>query len=132
MASTEPPLHEAHDPTRPYSIDFSIALERELDNEPESPAPTSAPRNRESLDPHVVASIITSLRAELAKEKEDRVKLEEVLVAAQNNEAELQSSLQDTTVKCADLQEELQTLRQKSRDDEDAISLLRSKVEESR
>jgi len=52
---------EQYNPNRPHSIDLTLELERQLDNES---LPPNSPRNArpQSLDTHVLASIVTQLR----------------------------------------------------------------------
>ncbi|KAG1746750.1 uncharacterized protein EDB91DRAFT_1219873 [Suillus paluster] len=121
---------EQHDPSRPYSIDLSLELERQLNNEsnPTSPA-DGRPR---SLDPHVLASIITQLRLSVADLTRERDELSKTVVEVRARETETTDTLGDMTEKCSKMQEELDNAHAKIKDDEDTISILRTKVEESR
>ncbi|KAJ3862123.1 hypothetical protein EV359DRAFT_45829 [Lentinula novae-zelandiae] len=135
------PVSASH--KRPFSIDLSLELERQLDMESLPPTPAhnatvhanSAPviaNLRDSLDPDVLAHIISQLRrslSDLSKEKDDLVSL---LSSAHSREAELEDALQHMTDKATHMEEELMEVRQKNKDDEEAISMLRTKVEESR
>ncbi|KAJ3836074.1 hypothetical protein F5878DRAFT_626175 [Lentinula raphanica] len=135
------PVSASH--KRPFSIDLSLELERQLDMESLPPTPAhnatshanSAPviaHLRDSLDPDVLAHIISQLRrslSDLSKEKDDLVSL---LASAHSREAELEDALQHMTDKATHMEEELMEARRKNKDDEEAISMLRTKVEESR
>ncbi|KAK0488912.1 hypothetical protein IW261DRAFT_1442247 [Armillaria novae-zelandiae] len=123
---------------RPFSIDLSLELERQLDMEspPVTPAHNTQTHDtrpkRESLDPQVLAHIVMQLRhssAEMTKERDD---LLQFVSGAHSKEAELKDALQAVTDKATELEEELMTARRKMKDDEDAIAMLRTKVEESR
>ncbi|KAG7093823.1 hypothetical protein E1B28_007462 [Marasmius oreades] len=120
---------------RPFSIDFSLELERQLESEslPSSPAHNAdAHPHRDSLDPTVLAHIIMQLRQSLADMTKERDDLLVLVASAHSKEAELNDALQDMTDKATGMKEELSEARKKLRDDEEAINLLRSKVEESR
>ncbi|KAF9499466.1 hypothetical protein BDN71DRAFT_1503174 [Pleurotus eryngii] len=132
-------------PNARHSIDLSIDLEHQLtylESQPNTPAdalfaPNANPqpgdeRKRESLDPHVLASIIMQLRQSLGNMTKERDDLLAIVSTANANEARLTDALQLTTDKCATMEEELTEARRKIKDDEDAIAMLRSKVEESR
>ncbi|KAJ4473716.1 hypothetical protein J3R30DRAFT_3377522 [Lentinula aciculospora] len=135
------PVSASH--KRPFSIDLSLELERQLDMESLPPTPAhnatmhanSAPviaQLRDSLDPDVLAHIISQLRrslSDLSKEKDDLVSL---LSSAHSREADLEDALQHMTDKATGMEEELTEARRKNKDDEEAISMLRTKVEESR
>ncbi|KAF5369222.1 hypothetical protein D9757_010029 [Collybiopsis confluens] len=128
---------------RPFSIDLSLELERQLEMDSDSLPPTpaynatlqSAPvlaNMRDSLDPDVLAHIISQLRRSLADMSKERDDLVNLLSGAHSREAELEDALQHMTDKAVGMEEELMVARRKNKDDEEAISLLRSKVEESR
>jgi chromosome segregation ATPase len=119
---------------RLYSIDLSLELERQLENEssPPSSALHQQSFNRQSLDPNVLASIVVQLRQSLAEVSEERDELRHRLSELQLQESRLKDALQDQTEKSTRAQDELETAKQKIRDDEDAITMLRTKVEESR
>jgi chromosome segregation ATPase len=125
------PLRE-YDPTRPHSFDLTLELEHQLNAEspPSSPArPEERPR---SLDTHVVASLVTSLRlnvSELTKERDD---LSATLEVARSRGADLAAEVCQLREAQVQSDAELAALRQKTHDDEESIVLLRSKVEESR
>jgi len=123
-------LHE-HDPTRPHSFDLTLELERQLEAEslPTSPAPEGRPH---SLDAHVLASLITSLRIDVAELTKERDELSAALDIAHGREAGLASEVRQLKEAQVERDTELAGLRQKVRDDEESIVLLRSKVEESR
>ncbi len=119
-----------------FSIDLTLELERQLDLEGSPPPTPSLPATsqppHESLDPHILAHIITGLRKtvdDITKERDDLLKL---LEAATTREASLQDTLQLMTEKATSYEEELTTAKKKMKEDEDAITLLRNKVEESR
>lgn len=127
--------------TRPFSIDLSLELERQLDMESLPPTPAhnvtvhSAPvisQIRDSLDPDVLAHIVQTLRRSLAEMTRERDDLVNLLSSAHSREAELEDALQHMTDKAANMEEDLTEARRKAKDDEEAISLLRTKVEESR
>lgn len=126
----EPQMTLQHEPNRPTSIDLTLALERELDNEslPNSPNP---PRPQ-SLDTHVLASIVTQLRLSLAEVTKERDTLSEQLAEAQTREGGLKEALEHVTDKCLRCENELEGAAAKRQEDEETISMLRTKVEESR
>jgi septal ring factor EnvC (AmiA/AmiB activator) len=118
-------LHDPHHddqllhPKRPYSIDLTLELERQLENESFPPTPAS------NLDPQVLASIVKSV----TKERDNVLQL---LAEANTRETQLRDNLQHVTEKCTKIEGELDEARKKIKDDEDAITMLRTKVEESR
>ncbi|KAF8557743.1 hypothetical protein OG21DRAFT_184379 [Imleria badia] len=117
---------------RPYSIDLTLELERQLDNEslpPDTPADAQRPQ---SLDPQVLAHIVTNLRSSLAEAARRRDELAQSLSQIQAKEKDLIDTLAHMTDKCSKLQEGLDTANSKAKEDENTISLLRTKVEESR
>jgi hypothetical protein len=109
---------------RPSSIDLTLELERQLENDAVAPDSTSADRPA-SLDTHVLASIIMQLRHSLSDVSRERDELSRRLSAAQAQESHLNATVQE-------LGSELEVARRKIADDESAISMLRAKVEESR
>jgi len=115
---------------RPYSIDLTLELEHQLENE--SLPPTPAHRRQQSLDPNVLASIVMQLRHSLAEVSDERDKLLHQLSEAQSQESYLKDTVQNISEKCTRLQDELEAAKEKIKDDEDAIAMLRTKVEESR
>ncbi|KAJ7355544.1 hypothetical protein DFH08DRAFT_737461 [Mycena albidolilacea] len=130
---------------RHYSIDLSLELERQLDNEslPPTPAPLADQRHVQrpsidgpfklpDIDPHVLAHIISQLRHQLADMTRERDDLLVLIDTAHTKEAELQDALQHITDKAMNLDEALSEARRQITDDTEAISLLRTKVEESR
>jgi predicted nucleic acid-binding Zn-ribbon protein len=123
---------EHDDPPRPFSIDLTLELERQLDNESNPNSPVDATGRPHSLDPHVLASIITQLRLSLADVTKERDELSQTVVEVRAREAGTADTLGHMTEKCSKMQEELDNARTKIKDDEDTISILRTKVEESR
>ncbi|KAH9036314.1 hypothetical protein EDB85DRAFT_2073194 [Lactarius pseudohatsudake] len=124
-------LHE-YDTTRPHSFDLTLELERQLEAEslPTSPArPVGRPQ---SLDTHVLASLVTSLRVNVAELTKERDELSATFEVTRAREADLASEVRQLRDSQAEKDLELAALRQKIRDDEESIVLLRSKVEESR
>lgn len=124
---------------RPASIDLSLELERQLNNESMPPTPAfpaesdnKADNKRQSLDPHVLAAIIMQLRVNVAEVTKERDGLAALVADAHRKEADLQDALQLMTEKFENVGEELELAKQKARDDENNITLLRNKVEESR
>ncbi|KAH7914624.1 hypothetical protein BJ138DRAFT_1079184 [Hygrophoropsis aurantiaca] len=117
---------------RPYSIDLTLELERQLDNESIPPSSPGAIDRPQSLDPHVLASIITQLRTSLADATRERDDLAQTLAETRSREAGLADTLNHMTEKYTKLQEEFDGAKTKIKDDEDAIAMLRTKVEESR
>ncbi|KAG1869600.1 hypothetical protein F4604DRAFT_1774286 [Suillus subluteus] len=123
---------EHDDPPRPFSIDLTLELERQLDNESNPNSPVDATGRPHSLDSHVLASIITQLRLSLSDVTRERDELSQTVVELRAREAETADTLEQVTEKCSNMQEELDNARTKIKDDEDTISILRTKVEESR
>ncbi|KAG7443620.1 uncharacterized protein BT62DRAFT_934858 [Guyanagaster necrorhizus] len=123
---------------RPFSIDLSLELERQLDMEspPVTPAYHTQTHDtcpkRESLDPQVLAHIVMQLRQSLAEMTKERDDLLQLVSGAHLREAELKDTLQALAAKATELEEELMAARRQMKDDEDAIAMLRTKVEESR
>jgi hypothetical protein len=124
--------HE-HDPTRPHSFDLTLELERQLEAEslPTSPSSKSEARPQ-SLDTHVLASLVTSLRVNVAELTKERDEQSAALEAARGRVSDLSLEVRQLKGAQAERDTELAALRQKIRDDEESIVLLRSKVEESR
>lgn len=120
------------DPPRPFSIDLTLELERQLDNESNPNSPVDATERPHSLDSHVLASIVTQLRLSLADVTRERDEFSQTVVELRAREAETADTLEQMTGKCSKMQEELDNARTKIKDDEDTISILRTKVEESR
>lgn len=123
---------QEHDPPRPFSIDLTLELERQLDNESNPNSPVDATGRPHSLDSHVLASIVTQLRLSLSDVTRERDELSHTVVELRAREAETAGTLEHMTEKCSKMQEELDDARTKIKDDEDTISILRTKVEESR
>lgn len=117
---------------RPCSIDLTLELERQLDNEslpPSTPVDTQRPQ---SLDPQVLARIVTNLQSSLTEVTRHRDELANSLSQIQAREKDLTDTLTHMTDKCSILQENLNTANDKAKDDENTICVLRTKVEESR
>ncbi|KAF9647419.1 hypothetical protein BDM02DRAFT_2700255 [Thelephora ganbajun] len=134
MASKPPVDDNPPINTRPYSIDLTLELEHQLDNEslPNSPAHDRKSFKRQSLDSHVLASIITQLRISLADVTRERDDLLLACEEATQKQALLQENLQIVTDRSTKLEEQLSIAHDKHKDDEEAITMLRTKVEESR
>lgn len=131
MSTTNDGPSDAQD--RPCSIDLTLELERQLDNESLPPTPGPADTQRpQSLDPQILSHIITNLRSSLAEVTRHRDQLADSFSQIQAGEKDLTDTLTHMTDKCSRLQEELDTAKGKAKDDEDTISVLRTKVEESR
>jgi hypothetical protein len=133
---TSEPSPEDYSPiiARPHSIDLSLELEHQLNTEslPNSPVPDGGFFKRQSLDPHVLASIITQLRISLENVTRERDDLLLACDEATQKQALLQENLQIVTDRSTKLEEQLSVAHDKHKDDEEAISMLRTKVEESR
>lgn len=133
-------LHDQHHDSssvssanRPFSIDLSLELERQLDLESLPGTPSyNEQENHDSLDPHVLASIVTQLRQTISHISKERDDLLSLVASAHSYQAELQDSLQLMTEKCTNMEDELFDARRKMKDDEDTLAMLRIKVEESR
>ncbi|KAL7280845.1 hypothetical protein ACG7TL_005789 [Trametes sanguinea] len=119
------------DTTRPSSIDLTLELERELDNESLPPNSPNPPRPQ-SLDTNVLASLVTQLRLSLAEVTKERDTLSEQLAEAHTREEGLKDALQHVTDKCIRLETDLESANNQRKEDEETISMLRTKVEESR
>ncbi|KAF8998589.1 hypothetical protein BDQ17DRAFT_1544010 [Cyathus striatus] len=125
---------------RPFSIDLSLELERQLtdmESPPNSPpadseTPATAKPQRESLDPDVLAHIVVQLRNSLMDMTKERDELVKMLSSVNSQEASLKDALQLMTDKATDAEEQLTEARKKAREDEEQITMLRAKVEESR
>ncbi|KAI0641850.1 hypothetical protein C8Q79DRAFT_918225 [Trametes meyenii] len=127
----DPQFSLHHDSNRPTSIDLTLELERELDNESLPPTSPNPPRPQ-SLDPHVLASIVTQLRLSLADVTRERDALKDQLAQVQARDAGLHETLQHVTDKCIRVETDLENAANQRKEDEETISMLRSKVEESR
>ncbi|KAH9993675.1 hypothetical protein BJV74DRAFT_832415 [Russula compacta] len=130
----ETPVHELceNDPTRPHSFDLTLELERQLEAESPPTSPARPEGRPQSLDTHVLASLVTSLRINIAELTKERDEVSAALDVARGREADLASEVRQLKEAQVERDTELATLRQKARDDEESIVLLRSKVEESR
>ncbi|KAI0331514.1 hypothetical protein GY45DRAFT_1322328 [Cubamyces sp. BRFM 1775] len=127
----EPHFNIQSDTTRPTSIDLTLELERELDNESLPPNSPNPPRPQ-SLDTNVLASLVTQLRLSLAEVTKERDTLSEQLAEAQTREQGLKETLQHVTEKCIRFETDLEAAENQHKEDEETISMLRTKVEESR
>jgi len=134
MASNPPAGDNSPINTRPHSIDLSLELEHQLDAEslPNSPAYDQNSFKHQSLDPHVLATIITQLRISLAEATKERDGLLQAWEEATQKQVLLQENLQIVTDRSTTLEEQLSVAQDKHKDDEEAIAMLRTKVEESR
>ena len=121
--------HQSNENGRPpskSSIDFTLELEHQLENE-------SAQGSRpQSLDPHVLASLVTTLRIEATDLRREKDELAAAADAAKERENDMRSEFHRMMVKHASMEEELEKLKRKNQESEDCISVLRGKVEESR
>jgi len=110
--------------TRPHSIDLSLELERQLDCEsvPNSPAHNVRPQ---SLDTHVLASIVTQLRMSLEEMTKERDTLSEQLAETKLREENLKEALQSVTEKCLNAEAHLSNALDQHKEDEEAIVLTR-------
>lgn len=114
------------------SIDLSLELERQLDTESLPGTPSFSPRAqngdlRTSLDPHVLAHIVTQLRDSLTHITRERDDLVHQVAESHTREAEFKDSLALWAERCAGLEKDLEAAKKKSQDDDEAISMLRSK-----
>ncbi|KAG2366965.1 hypothetical protein BDR07DRAFT_1458297 [Suillus spraguei] len=123
---------EQDDPPRPFSIDLTLELERQLNDESNPNSPVDAKDRPHSLDSHVLASIVTQLRLSLANVTSERDEFSQTIIKVRAREAETADMLRHITEKCSKAQEELDNARIKIKDYEDTISILRTTVEESR
>jgi hypothetical protein len=120
---------------RPSSIDLALELEHQLGSEstPATPAnPYGGNARPQSLDPHILASIIIQLRHSLSEMTKERDELQHMLSVATSQAADVKDTLQYMEEKCMKLEDELEDAKKRMADDETAITMLRSKVEESR
>jgi chromosome segregation ATPase len=109
------------------SIDLSLELERQLEAEiPNSPASFQAEHSA-SLDPNVLAHIVTQLRDSLTNVNKEREDLIQQLTESHSRMAEFKDAISLLTDGCARLELELAAARQKNQEDDEAISMLRSK-----
>jgi len=123
--------HSPVRPNRPYSIDLSLELERQLDNEsqPSTPAPAGRPQ---SMDQHVLASIVRQLRVTVDEVTKERDELREQVAILESDKIGAEDKLLQFSNRCTQMEEELEGTRMKMREDEHSINMLRTKVEESR
>ncbi|KAH8093726.1 hypothetical protein BXZ70DRAFT_897288 [Cristinia sonorae] len=124
------------DSKRPHSIDLTLELERQLDNEslpPNSPLPPHGSRSRpQSLDPNVLASIVTQLRLNLDEVTKERDTFSQLFADAQAAQAELKTTLDHVSERCIRLETDLAAAIDKQKEDADAVVMLRGKLEDSR
>jgi predicted RNase H-like nuclease (RuvC/YqgF family) len=118
-------------PKRPYSIDLSLELERQLDNEslPPTPAPEARPQ---SMDQHVLASIVCQLRATVEELTKECDQLRKQVTKLECEKAGAEHSLLQFSNKCTQMEAELERTQSRMKEDEHSINMLRTKVEESR
>jgi hypothetical protein len=118
-------------PKRPYSIDLSLELERQLDNEsfPPTPAPAARPQ---SMDQHVLASLIRTLRTTVEDVTKDRDELHEQVTKLMSDKKGADDTVLQLSIRCTRMEEELEGAKVQMREDEHSINMLRTKVEESR
>lgn len=121
-------------PSSRNSIDLSLELERQLDMEslPTSPTDSRFAINSTSLDPSVLASLVSSLRLALDQTEAERDQLRARLSEAESRELGLKDALDSVSDKCVRLEEELHAAIAKSQEDQDAVIMLRGKLEDSR
>ncbi|KAG6335810.1 hypothetical protein ID866_3288 [Astraeus odoratus] len=127
-----PAEQESDTGRRPYSIDLTLELEQQLENEsnpPSSPAATGRPQ---SIDTNVLASIITQLRTSLTDVTRERDELARSLSEIRAREADMKDALAHLSEKCSNLQDQVDKASEREKEDENTISVLRGKVEESR
>jgi hypothetical protein len=118
-------------PNRPCSIDLSLELERQLDDEslPPTPAPAGRPQ---SMDQHVLASIVRQLRVTVDEVTKERDELRQQVSKLESDKTGAEDMLSQVSTRCAQMEEELEATKMKMREDEHSITMLRTKVEESR
>ena len=121
----------SHSHERPSSIDLTLELECQLENDSLSPTQQSSGRPQ-SFDPHVLASIVMQLRHSLSEVSRERDQLLHQLSESQTQESHLKDTVQQLSAECTRVHDELEVSKKKIRDDENAITMLRAKVEESR
>jgi hypothetical protein len=120
------------DTRRPYSIDLALELEHQLSNDSPASPPILVGTPRESLDPHILASIVMQLRHSLAEVTRERDNLQQMLSVATSQTADLQDTIQLMAEKSEKTAHELEKAKAQNQDDAEAIAMLRSKVDESR
>lgn len=125
--------HENTDTNQRHSIDLSLELERQLDNEslPNSPAYPEF-GGRQSLDPAILASLVTQLRLAAEKAEQERDEFAAQLGEAKAREASLKDTVSSVSERCARLEDDLEAARVQSQADQDQLTLLRGNIEESR
>ncbi|KAI0091796.1 hypothetical protein BDY19DRAFT_885524 [Irpex rosettiformis] len=121
---------------RPSSIDLSLELERqlEIDSLPNTPdvSQTRFTERPQSLDPHVLASIVTQLRLSLAEVSKERDDFSQTLSEVQEREANLKDALHTVSERCLKLEQDLAVVTEKRQEEADAVTMLRGKLEDSR
>jgi hypothetical protein len=115
---------------RPASIDLTLELEHQLSidsplSSPNNPGGRSRPQ---SLDPHVLASIVTQLRDSLVRITKERDDLVGLLSQSHAKEAGLKDALETMTEKCEKAGDELEAMKAQQKEDQDTITNLRAKV----
>lgn len=124
-----------YESARPHSIDLSLELERqlEIDSMPNSPVVAQNLKDRpQSLDPHVLASIVTQLRLSFSEVTKERDDLSTLLAEAQARETDLKEALHTVSERCLKTESDLTAAIEKGKEDQDAVTMLRGKLEDSR
>ena len=131
MSVHEPIPLDLDQPKRPYSIDLSLELEHQLDNEsfPPTPAPAARPQ---SMDQHVLASLIRTLRTTVEEVTKDRDDLREQVTKLMSDKRVADDAVLQLSTRCTHMEEELEGAKAQMKEDEHSINMLRTKVEESR
>jgi hypothetical protein len=133
MASNEEDLDASYEQSRrTYSIDLALELEQQLGDDLMSSNAGNRNERPQSLDPHILASLVMHLRHSVEEITKER---DQLLVSASNatsQSAEYKDGLQFMTERCSELELQLADAKKKNKDDEDSIAMLRSKVDESR
>ena len=131
-------LQQLHEEARnrPSSIDLSLELERQLEidslpNTPDVPN-TRFSERPQSLDPQVLASIVTQLRSSLTDVSKERDSLARTLSEVEEREANLKDALHTVSERCLNLERELTAATEKAKEETDAVTMLRGKLEDSR
>jgi chromosome segregation ATPase len=109
-----------------------LELERQLESDslPSSPLRPTAIYDdsmHASLDPHILAHIVTQLRDSLTKMTNNRDDLITQLAESHSRIAEFKDSLALLTDRCARLESDIEVAKRQHQDDEEAITMLRSK-----
>jgi hypothetical protein len=117
---------------RTYSIDLALELEQQLGDDLMSSHAANKNERPQSLDPHILASLVMHLRHSVEEITKERDQLLATASNATSQTAEYKDGLQFMTERCSELELQLSDARKKHKDDEDSITMLRSKVDESR